>query len=112
MQHACLLARTAEIDLDVLPSEIIKNFRKNATIPYESKEFPRLEKGALKRARIESCKQGGNQVERELLMQLMARFDTVSDAAAHVGMQRTYLHSLLAKHSLSHSKLFREKDAK
>lgn len=104
MQRACLLARTEEIDLDALPPEFIKKVRETASPPHQSKMFPRLDKEALKKARSEACQEAGNRVEREFLIQLMARFDTVSSAAAHAGMQRTYLHSLLAKHGLCHSK--------
>jgi len=100
MQRACLLARTEEIDLDVLPPELIKKVRENAVLLPVSKVFPRLDKEALKKARTEACKQAGNRVEKEFLKQLMARFNTVTSAAMHAGMQRTYLHSLLARHGL------------
>ncbi|MCP4152763.1 MAG: sigma-54-dependent Fis family transcriptional regulator [bacterium] len=108
IQRACLLARTEEIDLDVLPLELIRKVRekertKPAVLSLESREFPRLDKEALKRARSEACTEAGNRVEREFLNQLLPCFETISGAAAHAGMQRTYLHNLMTKHGINHN---------
>lgn len=103
MQHACLLSRAEEIDLDALPPELIKKVRENTGLSIETKLFSRFDNETLKKARTEASKQARIRVEREFLNQLMARFDTISGAAAHAGMQRTYLHSLLARHGLCHS---------
>jgi DNA-binding NtrC family response regulator len=104
IQRACLLARTEEIDLDVLPPKLIKKVRESAVLSHVSKVFPRLDKELLKKARIEAGIKAENRVEREFLNQLMSHFDTVVGAAAHAGMQRTYLHRLLTKHGFRHPK--------
>jgi DNA-binding NtrC family response regulator len=103
MKRACILARTEEIDLDVLPPELIKKVqkkkpRKPGECPPDNPMFTRLNKEELKRVRIEAGIRAGFQVEEVFLRQLMDRFGTVTRAAAHAGMQRTYLHSLLTKH--------------
>ncbi len=103
VQRSCLLARTEEIDLDVLPPELIEKVRgkKRMEPPLlrpEHSMFPCLDKEELQKNRFEAAARAGYLVEEEFLRQLMARFDSVTSAAAHAGIQRTYLHRMLAKH--------------
>ncbi len=104
IQRACLLTRTEEIDLDAIPPELIKKVRQSIGLPPKFKVFPRLDNDSFKKARNKAVTHAKNQVEGEFLDQLMARFNTVSAAALHAGMQRTYLHSLLTKHGRRCSK--------
>lgn len=101
MQRACLLAHTNEIDLDVLPPELIKKARARENVEpvvfsHSNEMFRHLDKEELKKSRT----QAADRVEREFLTQLISRFKTVSSAAGHAGLQRTYLHKLLVKHGL------------
>ncbi len=106
VQRACLLARSKEIGLDALPSDMVLKAREKiltepALFSPEHTAFPHLDKEALKKARLDACTQAGNRVEREFLQRLMAHFVTISAAAAHAGMPGAHLHSLLAKHGLT-----------
>jgi len=106
VRRACVLARTEEIDLDVLPPTLLKAVLEKGSIKSAEGDpghmvFSRLDKEELKRVRSEAAVRAGYRVEEEFLRRLMARFDSVTKAAEYAGMQRTHLHSMLAKHGLS-----------
>jgi len=92
VQRACALARGPELDVDVLPPEIVA-----APAP-ERPPLPRFEEltaGALNAAREAAC----DEVERAFLDALMERHaGNVSAAARESGLNRTYLQKLLARH--------------
>ncbi|MCP4659622.1 MAG: sigma-54-dependent Fis family transcriptional regulator [bacterium] len=91
VERLCVLARGSEIDLDLLPPELVD-------APHEEEvgeAWPTLTAEALKAAK----KAAGERVERSFLESLMAYCNgNVSQASRESGIHRTYLYKLLGRH--------------
>jgi Nif-specific regulatory protein/two-component system response regulator HydG len=96
VERACILARSAELDVDLLPPEMAGTMP--VTLPPPS--FGKLTAESLEAARQAAVAR----VEREFVSNLMRRHgDNISAAARHSGLNRTYLQKLLARHKSSRS---------
>ncbi len=97
VERACLLARTSELTPNLLPAEVLESFGRSGE---RHAAFPALTNEVLKEARQRACKQASDEVERLFLERLLDRHEDVAAASRCSGIQRTYLHKLLTKHSL------------
>jgi transcriptional regulator with GAF, ATPase, and Fis domain len=88
VERACLLARGPELDVDLLPPEVV------GAPPAEADEFIALTGDALNTAREASVAA----VERRFVETLLRRCDgNVSRAARESGLHRSYLQKLMAR---------------
>ena len=91
VERACLLARGAELDLDLLPAEVARAVPRPTVEP----AFPELTSTAL----IEAREAAVNAVEQRFLTELMQCCEgNVSRAARESGLHRSHLQKLLARH--------------
>ncbi|HEY9421022.1 MAG TPA: sigma 54-interacting transcriptional regulator [Thermoanaerobaculia bacterium] len=89
VERACLLARGPELDVDLLPPEVV------GAPPAEPDEFIELTGEALNAAREASVAA----VERRFVEALLQRYEgNVSRAARESGLHRSYLQKLMARH--------------
>jgi Nif-specific regulatory protein/two-component system response regulator HydG len=92
IERACLLARGPEIDLDLLPAEVVAA---QAPAPGAAPAFRRYDADELAWARAAAVEA----VERDFVSGLLARAGgNVSQAARESGLNRTYLQKLLARY--------------
>jgi len=104
VERMCLLAGNESLDVDLFPADLhpkhAKNNPEKVPNPYPtSVDFVAFTNEELKRARSEVSQTATAQVEQVFLAGLLERFgNDVKKAAAHAGMQRTYLYKLIAKH--------------
>jgi transcriptional regulator with GAF, ATPase, and Fis domain len=94
VERACLLARSAELDVDLLPPEIALL---GTTEPEAPGAFERYTAEELEAARQSAVAEK----EDEFLRGLMKLHEgNVSRAARSSGLHRTYLHKLLSRHRI------------
>ncbi|KYF53948.1 Fis family transcriptional regulator [Sorangium cellulosum] len=92
VERACLLATGPEMDVDLLPGELLSAARSEASPAARFAEFTAEELAAAREAAVA-------EVERSFIDGLMARHGgNVSQAARASGIHRSYLQKLLARH--------------
>jgi len=94
VERACLLARSAELDVDLLPPEIALLGGAEPEMPSAFERYTAEE--------LEAARQGAvAEKEDEFLRGLMKLHEgNVSRAARCSGLHRTYLHKLLSRHRI------------
>ena len=89
IERACLLARGSEIDVELLPPEVV------GAAPAATSSFGRYDADELSAARATAVEA----VERDFVRGLMAKAGgNVSQASRESGLNRTYLQKLLARY--------------
>jgi len=99
LERVCVLAQDAEIGRDLLPKNLVSQPGSSTLAAAPVSEFQSFHKRELKRVREEAVNLAVENVERQFLEGLLARSGgNVSEAARSAGLQRTYLHRLIAKY--------------
>ncbi len=101
IERASVLARDGMVGLENLPESVRANFWRRASAAGSSKtpRFSRYDKQELKTQRDAAIDSAVERVERAFIRGLLERAGgNVSEAARCAGLQRTYLHRLIAKY--------------
>lgn len=102
VERLCVLASSKEIGSELLPAEVHQSgdpLQRQGSAQEWNYPFHRYTNEELKELRELAMRQVVTAVERDFLQGLMQRYkNNISQAAAGAGMQRTYLHKLMARH--------------
>lgn len=100
VERMCLLAHHTELDVDLLPQEVLGSFheQRKEHQAHAAPEFKEFTNEELKLARQQVTQTAVEQVELRFLRGLLLRHGgNIKKAADHASMQRTYIYKLLTK---------------